>query len=124
MRITTIDLRQAIALEARSDYRDLDAILHLFVEDQAEVDLHVVVLCRLANQVASFVHFVNAELAGRRDVDQNAACAEYSAFFHQGAVDSALGGFEGSFFAEQSRFPSWRSPCPTCWSGYLKNRDL
>src|ERR1019366_6250930 len=64
---------RVFGLKARGDDGDLDRVAQRLVEDHAEVDLHVVAAGGFANDGAGFVDFVQAQAAGARDVDQNAA---------------------------------------------------
>ena len=73
MRIAPFKLRQAVALEAGGNHRHLHVFAHFLVHHHAEVNLHVFILRRRPNQVAGFVHIVNAELARSSDVDEHAA---------------------------------------------------
>ena len=45
------------------------------VEHDAEVDLNIIILRSGANQRASFIHFVQAQLARASDVDEDASSA-------------------------------------------------
>ena len=112
VRATAVDFRQRIALEAGGDDGYLHIIAHALVHDDAEVDLHVVVLGGGADKVAGFVDVMKPKFARSRDVDQDAARAEDAAFFHERAVDGFLSSFERQHFRPKRwRCPSWRNPC-------------
>src|SRR5450759_1096942 len=90
---------RVFGLEAGGDDGDLDGVAQRLVEDDAEVDLHLVTAGGFANDGAGFVDFVQAEAAGTRDVDQNTARTGDAAVFQQGAANGLAGGFDGGVLA-------------------------
>src|ERR1017187_2476032 len=87
-----------LGLEAGGDDRDLDGVGQRFVQDDAEVDLHFFARGSFADDGAGLVDFVEAQVAGAGDVDEDAARAADAGIFQQRATDGLAGGFHGGLF--------------------------
>ncbi len=87
-----------IGAKAGGDDGNLDAVAHRFIEDGAEDDVGVFVR-GVVNDGRSFVDFMQHEVAGAGDVDQDAARSIDGLIFQQRRRDGARGRFDGAFLS-------------------------